>query len=210
MVPRRLPTSVGRVSEADSPKFGRKEEILRVAAGVIAEKGFYSATVRDIAEAAGILSGSLYHHFKSKDEILIEILRTMVERTQSSYRDVAARKGPPQESVRALVMLGFDVLDKWQTELTILQNDFALLERFDEFRFLVRAQDEIADIWMQEIDRGKAAGAFNADTDTRLAYRAIMGSILSASRWYRKSQGFTAAEVGRQHADLFLNGLTRP
>jgi AcrR family transcriptional regulator len=204
------PTSLGRVSEAESTKFGRKEEILRVAAGVIAERGFYSATVRDIAEAAGILSGSLYHHFKSKDEILIEILRSMVERTQSSYRDIAAGKNPPEDSVRALVMLGFDVLDTWQTELTILQNDFALLERFDDFAFIVEAQNEIADIWRNEIERGKAARVFSADIDSRVAYRAIMGSILSASRWYRKSQGLSAAEVGRQHADLFLYGLKRP
>lgn len=190
-------------------KIGRKDEILRTAAKVIAQKGFASATVRDIAEASGILSGSLYHHFKSKDEILIEILRTMVDRTQSSYRDIAICGGPPVESVRALIMLGFDVLDKWQTELIILQNDFALLERFEDFSFLVRAQDEIAEIWMNEIDRGKGTKDFSPSLDSRLAYRAIMGSILSASRWYRRSQGFTATQVAEQHADLFLNGLTK-
>lgn len=44
----------------------RRTEILKIAADVLAKKGCASATVRDIAKASGILSGSLYHHFKSK------------------------------------------------------------------------------------------------------------------------------------------------
>ena len=44
----------------------RREELLAIAASLFAERGFKNTTVRDIADAAGILSGSLYHHFDSK------------------------------------------------------------------------------------------------------------------------------------------------
>ena len=57
----------------------RRDEILAVAARVFAEKGIMNATVRDIGQEAGILSGSLYHHFESKDQMIEEVLRPVVE-----------------------------------------------------------------------------------------------------------------------------------
>ena len=45
----------------------RREELLQIAGALFAQRGFKNTTVRDIADAAGILSGSLYHHFDSKE-----------------------------------------------------------------------------------------------------------------------------------------------
>ncbi len=81
--------------ELDDKKHTRKDEILRAAAKVIATKGFASATVRDIAEASGILSGSLYHHFRSKDQILVEILQGMLGTARTTYQVVAQRQLAP-------------------------------------------------------------------------------------------------------------------
>ena len=46
---------------------GGASELLELAASMFAERGLRATTVRDIADAAGILSGSLYHHFDSKE-----------------------------------------------------------------------------------------------------------------------------------------------
>ena len=51
-----------------------QEDLLRVAEELFAERGYAATTVRDIAEAAGILSGSLYHHIDSKESIIDAIL----------------------------------------------------------------------------------------------------------------------------------------
>ena len=61
-------------STTDAPT--RRSELLLIAAELFATKGFKNTTVRDIAEASGILSGSLYHHFDSKESMVDEILRT--------------------------------------------------------------------------------------------------------------------------------------
>ena len=62
------------MTDLDDKQVNRRSEILHEAAKIIASKGYASATVRDIADASGILSGSLYHHFDSKDQMLVEIL----------------------------------------------------------------------------------------------------------------------------------------
>ncbi|MGC2799024.1 MAG: helix-turn-helix domain-containing protein, partial [Mycobacterium sp.] len=48
-----------------SPPNSRRDELLELAATMFAERGLRATTVRDIADSAGILSGSLYHHFSS-------------------------------------------------------------------------------------------------------------------------------------------------
>jgi AcrR family transcriptional regulator len=66
----------------------RREEILAIAAELFAARGFATTTVRDIADAAGILSGSLYHHFDSKESMVDEILRRFLDEVLASYRRV--------------------------------------------------------------------------------------------------------------------------
>jgi len=52
----------------------RRAQILDGAAKVFAEKGYHAATTREIAEAADVSEGSIYHYFDSKEDLLIEIM----------------------------------------------------------------------------------------------------------------------------------------
>ena len=56
----------------------RRDELLELAAVMFAERGLRATTVRDIADSAGILSGSLYHHFASKEEMVDEVGVTLL------------------------------------------------------------------------------------------------------------------------------------
>src|SRR5436305_11634457 len=64
----------------------RRDEILAIAAQLFAERGFAATTVREIADAAGILSGSLYHHFDSKESMADELVHDMLDRVLAAYR----------------------------------------------------------------------------------------------------------------------------
>ena len=65
-----------------------KEKILRTAAKMFAERGFDRVTVREIAKDIGINSGSLYNHFKSKDEILLSLYSFYTKRHRMNYPDL--------------------------------------------------------------------------------------------------------------------------
>ena len=73
----------------------RREEILAIATRIFADKGYAGTTVREIADAAGILSGSLYHHFPSKESMLHEIMHGFLDGTIEQYRATLARGGAP-------------------------------------------------------------------------------------------------------------------
>ncbi|MEO5899125.1 MAG: helix-turn-helix domain-containing protein, partial [Ilumatobacteraceae bacterium] len=68
----------------------RRDELLRIASRVFATKGIAAATVRDIAQEAGILSGSLYHHFTSKEEMVREIITPSSTGGTQNHADLIA------------------------------------------------------------------------------------------------------------------------
>ena len=85
----------------------RRDELLELAATMFAERGLRATTVRDIADSAGILSGSLYHHFSSKEEMVDEVLRGFLdwlfEPLPGDRRDRTESAGAAQGSVHGVV-----------------------------------------------------------------------------------------------------------
>jgi AcrR family transcriptional regulator len=90
----------------------RKEQIVDAAIGVFSEKGFARATNRDIAEAAGITAGLIYHYFKSKEELL----RAAIERRSAAglFRsiDKAMFDLEPEEMLRKLLTQMLEVVEQ--------------------------------------------------------------------------------------------------
>ncbi len=99
------------------------DELLGIAAGLFAEKGFKNTTVRDIADAAGILSGSLYHHFDSKESMVDEILPTFQEELFATYDEMLASDDDARAKIERAVRLSFEAIDQHQHEVAIFQND---------------------------------------------------------------------------------------
>ena len=81
----------------------RRADVVQLAGELFAQKGFRATTVREIAEAAGILSGSLYHHFDSKESIGDEILSGFINDVLADYRAAVSSAGSPREVLEQIV-----------------------------------------------------------------------------------------------------------
>ena len=88
------------------------EEIIAAAARVFQRKGYHAATVQDIADAVGILKGSLYHHFKSKDDLLYFIVKEPIFRMYSRIGEIAASDLPASEKLRRAILAHLDGFDQ--------------------------------------------------------------------------------------------------
>lgn len=97
-------TSPPRRLSIDSHASDRRLEIRSVAANLFLEAGFSGTTMNDIAEAAGILPGSLYHHFASKEEIAVELITAYTEDLTKLTRTTlsTATVGTPERRLRDL------------------------------------------------------------------------------------------------------------
>jgi AcrR family transcriptional regulator len=185
----------------------RREELLRIAAGLFAEKGFKNTTVRDIADAAGILSGSLYHHFDSKESMVDEILSTFQEELFAKYDEVLESDVDTRAKIEAAVRLSFEAIDQHHFEVAIFQNEADYLGSFDRFSYLADRNAQSREVWMRLLTEGVATGVLRRDLDVELVYRFIRDTVWVAVRWYRPGGELSHETVADQYLAILLDGI---
>ncbi len=185
----------------------RREHLVRLAAELFAEKGYQATTVRNIADEAGILSGSLYHHFDSKESIVVEILSSFLDELAVAAEAALARGGDPRATISELVHGCFGTLVTHRAAIVVLQNDWNYLVRFERFAYLVRSEEETERMWVGQIERGQATGLFRGDIDARLTYRLIRDSIWPTARWFRPGGGLDTGDLADQYVKVLFDGM---
>lgn len=185
----------------------RRQELLELSARLFAERGFVATTVRDIAVEAGILSGSLYHHFDSKESMVDEILSTFLDELFSRYQAVMAQDLGAREKLEAVVAESFESIDRRRDAVAIFQNEAAYLAQFERFAYLRRRGQEFRELWQQLLTEGVRSGDFRPSLDVDLVYRFIRDTVWVAVRWYRPGGRLSAQHVAEQYLDILLDGI---
>lgn len=185
----------------------RREELLSIAAGLFAERGLRATTVRDIADAAGILSGSLYHHFSSKEAIVDEILRGFLDSLFGEYRRIVDSGLSPRETLEQLVRASFEAIHRDRDEVAIYQDELKHLRGNPRFEYLRERNTEFREMWTDVLHRGMACGEFRGDLDVRLTYRFLRDTVWVAVRWYRPGDENDHAAIADQYLNIVLDGL---
>jgi TetR/AcrR family transcriptional regulator, cholesterol catabolism regulator len=178
-----------------------RDLILDKAAGLFAQKGVSASTVRQIAEAAGITSGTLYHHFKSKDEIVDEILRRYVRAIHENY-EAPLTVADPRQRLAAVIRASLETAQAHPHATEIYQNDANYLSSLPQFSYLKAHRQEVQSAWLETINAGVASGAFRSDVDPRVFYRLIRDAVWLSVRWTDK-----AADVTDECVSIFLDGF---
>nr|WP_285581012.1 TetR/AcrR family transcriptional regulator [Actinoallomurus iriomotensis] len=186
----------------------RREHLVRLAAELFAEKGYQATTVRNIADEAGILSGSLYHHFDSKESIVDEILSSFFDELNADNKAVLERGGDPRTVLTELVRNCFRTLVPHRAAVMVMQNDWNYLRQFDRFDYLARAEEETERLWVGQIKRGQETGLFRDDIDARLTYRMIRDTIWVAVRWFQPAGPLDAEGVADHYVAVLFDGIS--
>jgi AcrR family transcriptional regulator len=189
-----------------APRSERRTQMVGLAGDLFAEKGFRATTVREIADAAGILSGSLYHHFDSKESIADEILSSFLNEVLTDYRAAAASAGSPRAVLEQIVRSTSYTLSRHRAALAMLQNDWTYFAGQPRFGYLRTAVREIERTWITQLERGKESGDFRADLDVRLTYRLLRDVLWIPSQW-RQASGFSTDQVVNGFLRLLFDGI---
>lgn len=188
----------------------RRDELLQLAAAMMAERGLRATTVRDIADAAGILSGSLYHHFSSKEEMVDEVLRDFLDWLFARYQEVIDTEPNPLERLKGLFMASFEAIETHHAQVVIYQDEAKRLSAQPRFAYVDTRNREQRKMWVDVIEQGVAQGYFRPDLDVDLVYRFIRDTTWVSVRWYQPGGPLTAEQVGRQYLAIVLGGITKP
>jgi AcrR family transcriptional regulator len=186
----------------------RRDELLELAAAMFADRGLRATTVRDIADSAGILSGSLYHHFKSKEQMVEEVLRDFLDWLFSRYQEIVETETDPRKCVEGLFMASFEAIENRHAQVVIYQDEAKRLSSLPQFAFVDERNHEQRTMWVNVLKQGVAEGCFSADLDVDLVYRFIRDTTWVSVRWYQPGGSLTAEQVGRQYLAIVLGGIT--
>ena len=176
---------------------------------MFAERGLRATTVRDIADSAGILSGSLYHHFSSKEEMVDELLRGFLDWLFERYSEIVATESNPLERLKGLFMASFEAIADRHSQVVIYQDEAKRLSSQERFFYVEERNKEQRKMWLDLLNQGVTEGYFRPDIDVDLVYRFIRDTTWVSVRWYQPGGPLTADEVGRHYLSIVLGGITK-
>jgi AcrR family transcriptional regulator len=182
--------------------------MVAIAAGLFAQKGYRATTVREIADAAGILSGSLYHHFDSKESIGDEILSSFINEVLADYRGAVASAASPRAAIEQIVRSTSRTLARHRAALAMLQNDWSYFAAQPRFAYLPKALREIERIWVTQLETGKESGLFRADLDAKLTYRLLRDVLWIPEQW-RRTRGYGTDQVVDAFLGILFDGIAQ-
>ncbi len=184
----------------------RRAEILERAAEVFNELGYRGASVEELARRVGLRKGSLYHHVRSKEELLGEVLLRGMELLHGGIPGAEAAALPLAEKVRAAIRFHLE----WMAAEPHVTGVFLREVRNLPPRLRRRVRGEVKDFearWVALIREGIAAGAFRPNLDPRFTVYAILGLVNSVHRWYRPEGRLSMKRIADLCTDLVLDGL---
>jgi AcrR family transcriptional regulator len=184
----------------------RREEILKTAAGVFAERGFHGASMRDIAARLGVRQAAIYYYFPSKTAILEAICREGITAFVERLGAIAAAPIPAEEKVRRAIRAHLEPM----LEQRFYVHAF-LFQRRELPKSARRPLDAQARayeaLWRTLIEDGQRAGAVAKTLDPQLATLAILGMCNTVARWSRAAAEFGLDRVSEEFARLASLGL---
>ena len=195
-------------------KFDRKlVEILRTAAAVFAEVGYDPASIRMVADRAGVSVAGLYYYVRSKDELLYliqyHVFDGLVRRFASDSTEMLAAGGDaarPEARLHRFIHNHLDHFLADMASLTVCTRELGRLDGdyLEEVETLQRTYFHQALEIFQEISAARTSNSF----DPRTATLAMFGTINWVSSWYDPASDKSAGELAGEFVEIYLRGVS--
>jgi AcrR family transcriptional regulator len=199
------PSGLGVVLEGQARPSPTRVEILDSAARLIVDGGYEAFTMRAVALRVNIKAGSLYHHFKSKEEIVEEILNSgvamLLEQVQAKLRDVpsdAAFADRIRIAIQAHIagMLGRDTV-----YMQVYEHLPPVLKRRSR-----AMRDKYAKIWFGIFEDGVKSGEIDPGINLSLFVPYLLGALNRVPEWFRQTK-FKSTDIVDVVTKTLLSGV---
>ena len=191
----------------------RPFELLEAALHVFAARGYRNTRLEEVAAAAGVTKGAVYHYFADKEQLLLRALEQHQERALGRLTDVLrGRSGPASERLRLVLRAAFGGEDPARDDLLALLQGIAhetpAIYRHWVASGPVKGWRLVASL----IEEGKSSGEFRRDADSEVAARVVLTGLLGQVILQRHADRVPAVRIDADRlidasVDLLLAGL---
>lgn len=195
---------MGRRKADPATDANRRADVLRSAARLFVEQGFEATTTRDIAEAAGMRSGSPFYHFRSKLDLLKAVILEGLANSDARQQAAVAGVDDPLARLRVLVRTHLASLHEFDCDSPLLIGETRALDAAAR-RDIAAAFDAYQIPWQQTLDALVAQGALaSAAPPLRLW---LFGMLNWSTHWYRPDGTMTLDALADSAVATLLGGV---
>jgi len=187
---------------------GTRERIVAAAVSLFAEQGFDATSVNQVVTRAGVAKGALYHHFASKDDLLYEVYRELVDRQLAGLTEILDRGLPPAEALRELIGDLVATTAASLREAKVFSRESHRLGDANQAR-VRSARRGIHDAVTDLVRSAQASGEFARVASPEMISFTIFGVINELPVWYRPDGPKQPAEIAAELSSLILAALLR-
>jgi len=187
---------------------GKRERILAAAVKVFARKGFHNSRIAEVAEEAGVASGTIYLYFRNKDDILISVFEDSLEDIIKGMETQLADLDDPRDKLRKFIERHLAMLEEHKELAEVLQVELRQSHKFMKEYEPTRWIDYL-NIIAGILKQGQESGAFRKDVSLGVFKRAVFGALDEISLYWvltEHNDGDYLAQAAEQLSSLLLDG----
>lgn len=192
---------------AETLIINRKEQITETAAKLFRKKGYIATTMRDLAAELGIEAASIYHHVKSKEELLETICFDMANKFIMNAKEVNDIYFNAEEKLRLAIKLHIETITLNQNKSAVFLQEWRNLSEpnLSKFKML---RDQYENQFTVIIIDGENEDIFDF-VDKKFAVLSILSTINFVNEWYNPEGKMNAAEIAEKLSSFILGGLRK-
>jgi len=162
----------------------RKESILDAATQLFATKGFEATPTAEVAKIAGVSEGTIFHHFKTKDGVLIHIIRRMMNLYYKDIRAQAEKASTGMEAVEQMIRTHFRFINEHSQEFLVIFRDLPAHFLKPDLPHRKVVQDHVSRVFRlltETIERGQSDGSIRTVSAEETAF-ILRGLLIGLTR----------------------------
>jgi len=182
----------------------RNDALLDAAADLFATKGFRETTMRDIAKAVGMLPGSIYYHHGSKDDLLLAVYESGVERFLREFSEAQQQETSPLERLKRVMAMHVAAITRDDAYVRVL-NRVVPDQVPKHTGSLIALREQYEQCFCELVDNLPLAPW----VDRTLLRLMILGAANHAQFWFNPNGRQSAEDVGQNFARFLLESVTQ-
>ncbi len=184
-----------------------KDLLLSKATELFYEKGFASASVREIVKRAGVTNSVLYHHFKDKNELLYIIIQRVGRELIDELKEIQRKRGDGIEILKEMIKKQISIVkDKKKEARIFLEEEYQLKDKYR--KKVLEQHRKIYGIYKKQLELLEKEGRLRKINKTLAAF-GIIAAINWTYRWYKEEGELSIEDVAKGLCDIVLKGILK-
>lgn len=184
----------------------RKAQILVASAELFSRKGYEKTSMKDIADQVGISKPALYHHLKSKHELLYTIMNDLMEFGIAGLQKIESMSVPIEEKIRLGIQHHLSSFDQYIAEYVVMLHEKTDWLPSSLERKIKRKFKHYTSLWDKLISEAISSKVIQSGIDPKILMWAILGMCNWVYKWYSREGRLSTSEIGEVFYEIFRQG----